>query len=303
MNTEEIRHKIQVFRRWQRKPHAVSPLSREEHECKTCKTVFKGNFCPRCGQSSRVSRYSFKSTFLLFIDVWGLGNRGMRHSIRDLLLRPGYMIRDYLQGMQMAYFPPFKMLFLLTALSLLVESGMNIRYRNFLEERMKEKTTLTEANKKTDKQVNEKEEDAVGKFLMANTDNILQTIIKTQERYPNISQIFGLLLLACPWYLFLRNGPSYPGMHFSEFFVATVYSSNMITIYSIVFTFFGIRFLNPILSALIIIPMKQLTGYKWSRVIFSLILVTAILLLFVTIAIFTIALVWSAFTLHGSPAG
>ena len=93
----------------------------------------------------------------------------MRHSIRDLLLRPGYMIRDYLQGMQMAYFPPFKMLFLLTALSLLVESGMNIRYRNFLEERMKEKTTLTEANKKTDKQVNEKEEDAVGKFLMANT--------------------------------------------------------------------------------------------------------------------------------------
>ena len=77
----------------------------------------------------------------------------------------------------------------------------------------------------------------------------------------------------------------------------------MITIYSIVFTFFGIRFLNPILSALIIIPMKQLTGYKWSRVIFSLILVTAILLLFVTIAIFTIALVWSVFTLHGSPAG
>ena len=37
------------------------------------------------------------------------------------------MIRDYLRGMQMAYFPPFKMFFLLLALSLLVNSGMNIQ--------------------------------------------------------------------------------------------------------------------------------------------------------------------------------
>ena len=37
------------------------------------------------------------------------------------------MIRDYLRGMQMDYFPPFKMFFLLLALSLLVNSGMNIQ--------------------------------------------------------------------------------------------------------------------------------------------------------------------------------
>ena len=37
------------------------------------------------------------------------------------------MIRDYLRGMQMAYFPPFKMFFLLIALSLVVDSGLNIQ--------------------------------------------------------------------------------------------------------------------------------------------------------------------------------
>ena len=51
----------------------------------------------------------------------------MFRSIRDLILRPGYMIRDYLRGMQMAYFPPFKMFFLLIALSLVVDSGLNIQ--------------------------------------------------------------------------------------------------------------------------------------------------------------------------------
>lgn len=56
-----------------------------------------------------------------------MGNRGMYHTIRDLFLRPGYMTRDYLKGMQMAYFPPFKMLFLLTTLSVIVAHGLNIK--------------------------------------------------------------------------------------------------------------------------------------------------------------------------------
>lgn len=88
--------------------------------------------CPRCGQSAKIGRYSFKKAFLLFLDVWGLGNRGMFRTLRDLLLRPGFLIRDYISGMQMAYFPPFKLLFLLTALYLVVDSGVNLKDRNFM---------------------------------------------------------------------------------------------------------------------------------------------------------------------------
>ena len=59
----------------------------------------------------------------------------MFRTLRDLLLRPGYMIRDYISGMQMAYFPPFKLLFLLTALWTLVQSGVNLKGTNYLAER------------------------------------------------------------------------------------------------------------------------------------------------------------------------
>ena len=124
------------FRTWQQQPHQVKPLSEASHVCTTCDTRFEGNYCPRCGQSARIGRYSFKKAFLLFLDVWGLGNRGMFRTLRDLMLRPGYMIRDYLQGMQMAYFPPFKMFFLLVALTLLVENGVNIRGVNRMEQRL-----------------------------------------------------------------------------------------------------------------------------------------------------------------------
>ena len=124
---EDWKKKYKEFCEWQKTPYQVNPMSEEEHICTTCGRHFAGNYCPQCGQSSRIGRYSFKKAFLLFLDVWGLGNRGMFRSIRDLFLRPGYMIRDYLKGMQMAYFPPFKMLFLLFALSLLVNTGMNIK--------------------------------------------------------------------------------------------------------------------------------------------------------------------------------
>ena len=123
----DIRERYRRFREWEQQPHEVAPLLEDEHVCATCGTRFEGNYCPRCGQSSKIGRYSFKKALLLFLDVWGVGNRGMFRSLRDLILRPGYMIRDYLRGMQMAYFPPFKMFFLLFTLTILIQSGLNER--------------------------------------------------------------------------------------------------------------------------------------------------------------------------------
>lgn len=96
----EQKEKYRQFKKWQHQPHQVAPLSEEMHECATCGTHFEGNYCPRCGQSAQIGRYSFKKALLLFLDVWGVGNRGMFRSIRDLLLRPGYMINDYLREWQ-----------------------------------------------------------------------------------------------------------------------------------------------------------------------------------------------------------
>ena len=176
MNNLQNRYKR--YKEWKLQPHQVAPLSEEQHECATCGTRYDGNYCPRCGQSAKIGRYSFKNAFLLFLDVWGLGNRGMFRSIRDLILRPGYMIRDYLRGMQMAYFPPFKMFFLLLALWLVVDSGLNIQLVNRDKQneqeieqifsRFKPKVTLSEDDKADEKkqaEAQEKVEKKTGKPL------------------------------------------------------------------------------------------------------------------------------------------
>ena len=123
----DLVEKWKAFCEWQRRPSRIPQMAEVHHRCCTCGQEYQGNYCPCCGQSARIGRYSFKNALLLFLDVWGMGNRGMFRTLRDLILRPGYLIRDYISGMQMAYFPPFKLLFLLTALTLVVQSGINLK--------------------------------------------------------------------------------------------------------------------------------------------------------------------------------
>ncbi|MBO6060065.1 MAG: DUF3667 domain-containing protein [Bacteroidaceae bacterium] len=276
-----------IFRRlkeWELRPYQVAPLSEEEHNCATCGTHYQGNFCPRCGQSAKIGRYSFKNAFMLFLDVWGLGNRGMFRSIRDLLLRPGYMIRDYLKGMQMAYFPPFQMYFLLFALSLLIDSGLNIKGINRLEKQEKELSEIVIRNAPNDKKDETKEAKTSPKTSKEDAKQI--EINKAAERYNKIIaritkwieehysgvMLIGLLFFSCPLWLLFRRCPAMPDMRLSECFVAMVYISNMLIIYGIIPSLFCFSTSSEFIYALftllmVIIPVKQLSGYGyWSTI-------------------------------------
>ena len=86
------------------------------NRCKHCGAHYNGGYCPKCGLPARWKRFTWKLLILNFLDIWGLGNRPMFRTIRDLFWRPGFMMRDYLRGHHLSYFPPFKLLALLTVL-------------------------------------------------------------------------------------------------------------------------------------------------------------------------------------------
>lgn len=273
------KEKYRQFKKWQHQPHEVAPLSEEMHECATCGTHFEGNYCPRCGQSAQIGRYSFKKALLLFLDVWGVGNRGMFRSIRDLVLRPGYMILDYLRGMQMAYFPPFKMLFLLCTLSILVNSGMNVQGVNRfkeLEEDFSISVKVENSEEKTDKKLTKSEiEKQRKKKEILNKWYSGETFLEGYKWVnKNIAIVYlgCLLLFSVPLYLMFRHSPAISDLRFSECFVAMIYITNMLLIYSIIFSLLwpndtadGIFAL--LVLPLVIIPIKQFSGYSyWSTI-------------------------------------
>ena len=316
---DQLRENYEKFKEWQVKPHEVAQLTSDKHVCATCHTEFHGNYCPRCGQKSTIGRYSFKTAFLTFLDVWGLGNRGMFRTIRDLLFRPGYMIRDYLSGMQMAYFPPFKMFFLVVALSVLVDSGLNIKMQNSLGITQKaikgvnnsfnigkeddiDNTFLKEAaiddtlkingkpiaikkDENSDKiNLNKKEIDL--KFI----DN-LKRLFNWVDNNKTVTLFLILLVLSGPMYFFFRKNKMIPDIRYSEFFVSMVYITNMMTIIRIIGGFFwpDNDNVDNLAFALSIIPLKQLYGYSYFKTLFKVIASFAVLIAVVSIIAIIVA--------------
>ena len=110
----------------QRKSTMLTVKTDEQHTCANCGTDFVGRFCPQCGLRADNHRVTFKNVVQGFLDVWGFGSRPMLRTIQELFWRPGYMIRDYLQGHQPLYFPPFKMLVIMTLIFAIVSSVRGI---------------------------------------------------------------------------------------------------------------------------------------------------------------------------------
>lgn len=293
-----LKEKYRNFKAWRERPHQVAPMSEKEHDCATCGTHFTGNYCPRCGQASRIGRFSFKTGILNFLDVWGLGNRNMFITLRDLILRPGYMIRDYLKGMQMAYFPPFKMFFLLAALSLVVTHGLNIKGQGLTRDSKSEpavQEVVVEEPVEESSSVNVEVEDVVDVVnakdnVAKRTKEIFHNAIdffeRFQMRFPNIYNLMLLMVESVFLYLFFRHSPNIPDLRYSEFFVSQVYMANMLAIYTILFNFFCLTKLASFSFVLALIPLKQLSGFSWWRTILK--SVAAFLLMFLSMVLFIV---------------
>ena len=277
----EIKHRLAVrwraFRIWQQKPHEVAPLSEQSHICSSCATQFTGNYCPRCGQSAAIGRFSFKKAILLFLDVWGIGNRSMFRSIRDLMLRPGYMIRDYLRGMQSAYFPPFKMFFLLAAFSLVMDQGLGLapddkqaadKWQNVEQ---LEKEEVAETNTRETDLSDEEHMMINGKEITSPVTKACVKFLKMmntlRRKNAAVFSFLTLVLFSIPMFFFLRSNPKIPDLRFSEFIVALVYTSNAYTLYSILGELPYLAIFDIFAILIVLVALKQLTGYRKRRLL------------------------------------
>lgn len=291
----------------------------ESHDCLTCGTHFVGNYCPRCGQSARVGRYSVRKAFMHFLDVWAMGNRSMVRSIRDLMLRPGYMIRDYLHGMQMAYFPPFKMFFLLLTLSVLVHSGLNIKGEDQIEFQQKvlsvnvksqvddtaDDTKVTPKKTETKEEKNSEVSDEEKTLILNRFEQMANAVLSFLGTHRAIAMFGMMFLLSLPLYWLFRRSPAYPDINYAEFFVAMTYSENMMSIYFIVLSFLCVQYssLTFIVMLTPILPLKQLFGYSTWKTVWRYLLSIAILFVLYMLTLIIVAAIITVLVLTEHAAG
>jgi hypothetical protein len=95
--------------------HVGTPVSFENH-CRNCAVALtEGHaFCANCGQKVIVDRLSVRESLL---DFWFTMVRPVFALVRALLVRPGYVARDYVEGKRKRFLGPYAFLSLIVGLA------------------------------------------------------------------------------------------------------------------------------------------------------------------------------------------
>ena len=163
---------------------------------------------------------------------------------------------------------PFKLLFLLTALTLVVESGINLKGENFsksYKEQVVEESADSIAKNQADMTFSEHFDRA--------QNELIQGLRNLGEKNPSLFWLLMLAMLSAPLYPLFRKCPTIPDLRFSELIITLVYTYDMFALYNTIFTFLCIPDgFDDVVWLLPAIPLKQLSGFKWWRTIFYLLL-------------------------------
>ena len=256
----------------------------ENHVCKHCGTEFTGAYCPKCSMPARWKRFNWKLLFLNFMDIWGLGNRPMFLTIRDLFWRPGYMIKNYLRGHHLSYFPPFKMLAVWTVLLLFMMWLLNY-------------TGASPADASTDKQTITEAVNENLKIKLSSTSTMLLDQIGRVENYLDDHLLYSiivqtlLVVLAVKW-AFRKVSD----MNYVETFISQIYINCQFHILAIVSMLYSWKIpdtylLFPYMKGLIWPPIvlaydfHQLYGVTWKKALWkTAVVLVNLVILFVILA-------------------
>ena len=83
--------------------------------CKNCTDELTGAFCATCGQSADTQRISWKWFGHEVVTSVFSVDHGFLFTLKELFTRPGYMLRDYLEGKRKPYFKPLAFLLVMAA--------------------------------------------------------------------------------------------------------------------------------------------------------------------------------------------
>jgi hypothetical protein len=99
----------------------------ESITCRNCGTIIRDNYCSHCGQSAKIHRLDMKHLLHNFFHAVTHMDAGYLHTIKDLAIRPGHSIREYLQGKRSSHGDPIVMLLIVGGLCTWIYKDLHIK--------------------------------------------------------------------------------------------------------------------------------------------------------------------------------
>lgn len=173
----------------------MSHLSqRKENNCLNCSTQVIGRFCHQCGQENVEVKESAWNFIMHFLNDITHFDGKFFTTLKDLLLRPGFLSMEYMKGRRQRYLNPVRM-YLFTSFVFFLILFSFVRF-NDLEIKQDEFVF----NGKTKEQVNKMDADEFDAFTAKINNGTPMTRI-TFERYMDSTKVAGGLHFTKGYYL------------------------------------------------------------------------------------------------------
>lgn len=180
--------------------------------CKNCEETLVGDFCNNCGQRASIGKVTFNETFQDFMDMVFSINAPLMLTLKMLVVNPGRLFREYLDGKRKKYYKPVAFLILTTIIFVIIRSLINY-------DPMEGIARIQGLDTTTVNLVNE-----ASQFFSKNGNNIVFILVFT-------------LSLSLKLFFFRRY-------LFSEFIAISFYIIGFYTLMTTVLTFY-LKFFNP----------------------------------------------------------
>jgi hypothetical protein len=82
---------------------------REDKTCLNCRHVVAEKFCPNCGQENSDTRKTFHHLFIHFFEDLTHYENAFWKTIKNLLLKPSTLTKEYLSGKRLSYLAPVRL--------------------------------------------------------------------------------------------------------------------------------------------------------------------------------------------------
>lgn len=175
----------------------------EQVTCLNCDHAYAGQYCNKCGQQAETHRVDWRYLWHEIAEsLWGV-DRGILFTLRELLVRPGYSIREFLAGRRVNHYRPLALLLMLAAIYVFVSQGLHVDF-------MKTGQGMYDtARFKDDSPAHIKQKEILTSYLQFIDDN---------QQFSDLAMV-PFVAFWC-WLLFRRIGYNYPEQLVAQTFIA-----------------------------------------------------------------------------------
>lgn len=261
------------FRAWQLRPRRYTDKDMEQHRCNNCGHEFRGNYCPVCGQKATWGRITWGAVRDNVMLLWGMESHSMPYTLIQLMLRPGYLIKEYIKGQRQVSYPPVKMLLIVAVIFGIIRQ-------------------LTGGNSI---------ENAVDLKGLEEKSMVLYIVANWLAKNPGWFMLAMTSFFSIPTWIFFRFAPRYPRHTFPESVFIQIFLSSLMLICILMTGISSVFFL--LIPFYYYLTYRQLFGYRFWGTMWRLLSCLLVWILVFSFLFIIILLHLKLETLNGESSG